>query len=167
MKKILVSVLAVASIAVAANAHAWDDEFDDSSSYSSSKPWKGCYKANRTPQNPHDFNNMSFMTKSGKVPEISQVSSAIVNGLQAAGWKAENLKVDDKQGSLVASTLIRNKHTAIVDIKFDTTKYSITYKDSNNIGAAVCRDGKVWLHPNYNKWVQNLQENIHKQLMDL
>jgi hypothetical protein len=57
------------------------------------------------------------------------------------------------------STLNLRTHTAMVDIPFTASTYSIVYKSSVNLdqqGATI--------HQNYNGWVQNLDQAIRRQL---
>jgi hypothetical protein len=48
---------------------------------------------------------------------------------------------------------------AVVDVNYTPQTYSITYKDSSNLGY----DGQS-IHKNYNGWVQNLDKAIRAQL---
>ena len=49
--------------------------------------------------------------------------------------------------------------TTVVDVKYDTKNYSITYKDSSNLD--YTGDS---IHKNYNGWIQNLNRGINAQL---
>ena len=44
---------------------------------------------------------------------------------------------------------------------FDTEKFSIAYKSSQNLNHDASR-GEI--HPNYNTWVQNLQRDIQTEI---
>ena len=52
--------------------------------------------------------------------------------------------------------------SAVMEIKYDTKQYSITYKDSQGLKY----DGSQ-IHRNYNNWVQNLDNRIRAQLTTL
>ena len=86
-----------------------------------------------------------------------KVEKAIVLACVERGWKAQVLG----PGVIEARLDIRT-HVAIVTIQFDSTHFSIQYKDSENLNY---RDGKI--HPNYNKWVKNLERSIQKQIIVL
>jgi hypothetical protein len=59
----------------------------------------------------------------------------------------------------IVGTLILRTHTAVVDINYDTAKYSVTYKDSKDLEY----DGTN-IHSNYNGWIQRLDNAIRSQL---
>ena len=61
-------------------------------------------------------------------------------------------------GHVEAHLYIRS-HVAIVDITFDESAYSITYKDSENLDY---KDGRI--HRNYNRWVANLNQTLQRRL---
>ena len=61
-------------------------------------------------------------------------------------------------GHVEAHLYIRS-HVAIIDITFDESAYSITYKDSENLDY---KDGRI--HRNYNRWVANLNQTLQRRL---
>jgi hypothetical protein len=63
---------------------------------------------------------------------------------------------------LIEGTLLLRTHMAKVNIKYDTSSYSITYKESSNLDY----DGTN-IHKNYNGWIQNLDKGIRSQLSNL
>ena len=85
---------------------------------------------------------------------LDDVSAAIVRAGSALGWQ---MKVT-KPGHILGTLHLRT-HVAIVDVNYNTTAYSITYKDSTNLDY----DGTN-IHSNYNGWIQNLQKGIQTQL---
>lgn len=82
------------------------------------------------------------------------IKKAIIRAGVALGWK---MKAKEK-GHIVATLFLR-KFVAIVDIKYNTKSYSITYKDSKNLQY----DGTN-IHKNYNGWIKNLDRGIQSQL---
>lgn len=70
------------------------------------------------------------------------------------GWKSKTIA----PGHIEAVIHVRT-HIAKVDIKFDTTSYSIFYKDSKNL---KYKEGKI--HRAYNNWVTNLKNDIEVEL---
>ncbi len=81
-----------------------------------------------------------------------QIQGAIVSGGQTRGWVVKRVGA----GHMEATLFVRS-HMAKVDIRYADGNYSITYKDSQNLGYA---NGKI--HRNYNKWVQNLNMDIQR-----
>ena len=98
---------------------------------------------------------MSFNTD--KKPSMEEVEKAIIRAGASLGWRIKS----QSSGNLNGVLRIR-KHTAIVDIKFDTENYSITYKDSTNLKY----DGTN-IHSNYNGWIDNLSNAINAQLSSI
>ena len=82
--------------------------------------------------------------------QLAQVKSAIMNAGTSLGWQMAELRP-----GLIEGTLNLRKHTAVVDISYSATKYSIVYKSSINLDE---KDGQI--HRNYNGWVQNLSKRI-------
>ncbi len=93
----------------------------------------------------------------GKSLQSSQVRQAIVTAGSALGWKI----VDVKPG-LLEGTLRLRDHTAVVEIPYTTSKYSIIFKSGVNLAE---KDGQI--HKNYNGWVQNLEKGINAALASL
>jgi hypothetical protein len=96
-------------------------------------------------------------TPSGKALQASQVRQAIITAGAALGWRM----VDAGPGHLEGVLHLR-EHTAVVDIPYSATKYSIQFKSGENLKAA---DGTI--HKNYNGWVQNLDRGIRSALATL
>jgi hypothetical protein len=94
---------------------------------------------------------------SGKVLQASQVRQAIVIAGGALGWR-----IADAGPGRLEGTLNLRTHTAVVDIPYSATKYSILFKSGENLKAA---DGNI--HKNYNGWVQNLERGIRTELARL
>lgn len=84
---------------------------------------------------------------------LEQVSGAIKRAGAGLGWQM----IDQGPGQIEGKLFLRS-HMAVVSITFDTKKFSIYYKDSNNLNY----DGKT-IHKNYNGWVQNLEQAILAQ----
>ncbi|HET9470532.1 MAG TPA: hypothetical protein VFO24_05470, partial [Usitatibacter sp.] len=105
----------------------------------------------------YTVNDAVVSTASGKHPSAGQVRSAIITAGTSLGWHV----VDAGPGHL-AGTLHLRTHTAVVDIPYGATKYSILYRSSEDLQAA---DGKI--HRNYNGWVQNLDRQIRTELSRL
>jgi hypothetical protein len=66
------------------------------------------------------------------------------------GWKTQVIGP-----GLIQATLDLRSHQAVVDISYDTHRFSIGYLRSTNLNY----DGTS-IHPNYNSWVGNLEREI-------
>jgi hypothetical protein len=105
----------------------------------------------------YNVSDAPVTTPSGKSLTTAQVRQAIVSSGSALGWKI----VDAGPGRLEGTLNLRT-HTAVVEIPYSATKYSIVYKGGENLKAA---DGTI--HKNYNGWVQNLERGIRASLTAL
>jgi hypothetical protein len=85
--------------------------------------------------------------------KMSQVTKAIKRAGAGLGWAMKTRKA----GHLVGSLAVRS-HRAVVDIRYNTKTFSITYKDSQNLKY----DGTN-IHNNYNGWIQRLRNAILAQ----
>ena len=101
----------------------------------------------------YNVKNSPIVTASGKAPSMQQVQNAILQAGTQLGWQIAN----EKPGKMTGRLNLRT-HQAVVDIDYDTKQYSITYRDSVDLGA---KDGTI--HKNYNSWVQNLDNRIRTQ----
>jgi hypothetical protein len=101
-----------------------------------------------------NVNDAAVSSASGKALTADQVRSAIVRAGAALGW----LMKDDGPGKLTGTLMLRT-HTAVVDIPYSPTTYSIRYKSSVDLQEA---GGQI--HKNYNGWIQNLTRGINAQL---
>ncbi len=93
-------------------------------------------------------------TAAGKTPTNEQVRAAIVRAGAGLGWQM----VDEGPNKLVG-TLVLRTHTAVVEIPYSSSSYSIKYRSSTNLGE---QGGQI--HKNYNGWIQNLNKGITTQL---
>jgi hypothetical protein len=69
------------------------------------------------------------------------------------GWQ-----IDPVSPGLVRATLNIRTHVAVTEIAYDTTRFTIRYVDSRNLGY----DGTS-IHKNYNGWIHNLERAISQQ----
>ncbi len=102
-------------------------------------------------KNVHDA-PMPFTTENK--PSIEQIKKAIIIAGSGLGWRIKS----QSPGHLIGTLNLR-EHTAIVDIKYTTENFSITYNSSTNLNY----DGTN-IHSNYNGWIQNLEKAIIVQI---
>lgn len=96
-------------------------------------------------------------TSSGKALSAAQVRTAIITAGTSLGWRVAEAGPGRLEG-----TLNLRQHTAVVDIPYSPTSYSIKFKRADNLNAT---DNTI--HSNYNGWVQNLDRAIRTELARL
>jgi hypothetical protein len=92
-----------------------------------------------------------------KVLTMEDYKNAIILGGSRRDWTFQ----DEGPGHLVGNVAVRNKHFATVNVRFDTESFSISYKSSQNLNYHA---GRNEIHPNYNSWVRNLQDEIQAEI---
>lgn len=125
-----------------------------------------------------NFDNVGIVTTSGKKLDNDQIKQVISKAAAIHEWTtspAGDYKV-------IAMVDVRGKHTATVEISWTPDAYSIHYKSSVNLnyeekafGPAIQHRtergsfdpapiaDKILvpaIHPNYNKWVETLKQDI-------
>lgn len=96
---------------------------------------------------------------SGKALQASQVRSAIITAGTSLGWRMVDAGPNRLQGTLALRT-----HSAVVEVPYAASTYSINFKSAENLGANGA-DGMI--HRNYNGWVQNLDRAIRTEISRL
>ncbi|NOI68253.1 hypothetical protein [Vibrio sp. 99-8-1] len=86
--------------------------------------------------------------------QSQDVKAAIIKAASARDWLVKEVK----EGELDAKLYVRS-HFAEVSITYSNKFYSINYVRSENLKES---DGNI--HRNYNRWVNNLNVDIQKQL---
>jgi hypothetical protein len=102
----------------------------------------------------YNVQDATIVTNSDKPASATDVKKAILRAGTSLGW---NMK-EEKPGHIIGTLHLRT-HMAQIDIKYNPSSYSITYRDSQNLNY----DGTN-IHGNYNGWVQRLQQNIQSQM---
>jgi ABC-type xylose transport system substrate-binding protein len=102
-----------------------------------------------------DYDKVAVVSSQGMTQDAARraIVSAGVN--QRYPW----VVVGESAGKLTLQSVVRGKHTLVVDVTYDTKAFSIKYAGSTNMNAEVL-DGVQLIHPNYNKWVQQLMQSI-------
>lgn len=107
-----------------------------------------------TTQPIQNLTDVPVTTNSGRHLSATQVRSAIITAGTSLGWQVK----DEGPGRLLGTLHLRT-HTAVVEIPYSASKYSILYKSSEGLDAA---NGQI--HRNYNGWVQNLDRTIRTEI---
>ena len=105
----------------------------------------------------YQVQDAQVVTTSGKALTNAQVRQAIVTAGTALGWT-----VVEAQPGKLEGTLNLRTHTAVVDIPYSATAYSIVFKRGDNLNVEGDK-----IHKNYNGWVQNLDRGIRTELSRL
>jgi hypothetical protein len=101
-----------------------------------------------------NVDNAAVTNASGKPLTHEQVRSAIIRAGSALGWQMK-----DEGPNKLVGTLVLRGHTAVVEIPYSASNFSIRYRSSINLSES---GGKI--HKNYNGWIQNLLKGINTQL---
>jgi hypothetical protein len=101
-----------------------------------------------------NVDNAAVPMVSGKQMTKEQVRSAIIRAGSALGWQ-----IKDESPDKLVGTLVLRAHTAVVDIPYSASSYSIRYRSSINLD-----EGGGKIHKNYNGWISNLNRGIGTQL---
>jgi hypothetical protein len=105
-----------------------------------------------------NYDDLPIATADGKPLTAEQVKNAIIASGGRSRWTASV-----QPGNVVRMTYSPRGHVAVVDVAYTAKTYSIRYADSSNLNYAA--DGKSGvIHPNYNKWVNNLRQAIEVSL---
>jgi len=84
----------------------------------------------------------------------AQVRAAILKAGQQRKWV-----MTDAGPGVIKGRLKSRDHTAEIRITYSANNYSINYENSQNLKA---QGGKI--HKNYNRWVNNLDRQIQRNL---
>ena len=85
----------------------------------------------------------------------------VTKGVLAAG-KSRGWVMDQVRPGVITGSLTTNQHLAEVTVTYDTSRFSITYKNSKNL----LRAGND-IHKRYNTWVNELQAAIQDEMSRL
>ena len=104
-------------------------------------------------------NNLENIAISGSSKNLTmgKVESAIKKACHYHGWTTKKIKP-----GLIEATLLIRSHKAVVNIPFNTKRYSINYKSSTNLDY----DGKN-IHSQYYVWVRNLRKRIDFEIENM
>jgi hypothetical protein len=127
----------------------------------------------------HNVKDAPVKTLSGKELTLDQATKAIVLAGMGLNWEMEVAT----PGHIVGTLNLRS-HQAVVDIPYNTRVYSILYKSSKNLLIPIpssipsntgtrgiddrrnsVQQKKEGIHPNYNSWIENLNNAIRTQFI--
>ena len=105
-----------------------------------------------------NYEDLPATSGDGKPLTAEQVKQAILAGANRGRWIASV-----QPGNVVRLTYSPRNHVAVVDVAYTAKGYSIRYSNSSNLGYGQ-EGGTAVIHPNYNKWVNNLRQAIDSNL---
>ena len=91
---------------------------------------------------------------------LSDYEKAIVRAGTYRRWVAKQIA----PGQLEFTNTIRDKHTVVLDIVFDTETFSIKRKSTTNLR---WNPTTKTIHPNYNFWIDLLEADIKAEIQRL
>ncbi len=112
-----------------------------------------------------NFENQQIKRFDNRLLANDEMLVAVRKAANTKGWR---VTPGYAPNHLIATLNVRNSHKAVVDILFKADTYSITYRDSEYlIYESFPEDrGQVRIHPNYNKWVSELNDEVFNRLQD-
>lgn len=109
-----------------------------------------------------NIENQALARADGKPLTLAQVKQAIVVGsTRQRFWSVSPVK----EGVMVGTLNIKNKHYATVDIVYTTSSFSIKYRESTNLLYQKDENGIDQIHHNYNRSLQSLRQNIAQAIL--
>jgi hypothetical protein len=104
---------------------------------------------------------ISWTAGDGKSVDAETLRKAIISAGQKRQWDM----VPSADGKSIKGSYSwnRNKHTIVLDIRPSATGYSFKYLDSVNMKYEV-ENGVPYIHPHYNRFVDQLIESVRAEL---
>jgi hypothetical protein len=106
------------------------------------------------------FENQPWTAPTNAAFNPARARQAVTRAAQANGWTVETTA----DGRLLATLLVRGKHTINVAVTVMQGAFSVTYAGSHNMNYQKGPDGRDWIHPNYNVWVRTFCNGIRFEL---
>ncbi len=89
-----------------------------------------------------------------------QVRNAIITSLTGRGWT-----IDHSGHGNILSTLNLRGHSATIRVNYNRSTVSIAYVSSSDLEYRL-KDGKPYIHRNYNGWIGYLEQDIRRNLQN-
>jgi hypothetical protein len=105
------------------------------------------------------FDDIAIVTPDGRSLTLEQVQRAVLRAVSSTRqWVPSSPKPNT-----VRATYSKGRHSAVIDVVFTETSYSIKYVDSTDLNYSD-KDGRAVIHPVYNKAVTTLRQSIDAAL---
>jgi hypothetical protein len=108
-----------------------------------------------------ELGRQNAVTADARPMTVDAMRKAIIAGGSVHGWKP----VADQPGVLTLEA-DSGQHQAVVDVAYDAQGWQINYKSSINLNYEHT-DKKTSIHPKYNKWVEELNNEIRRAATNL
>lgn len=108
-----------------------------------------------------ELGRQNAVTADARPITVDAMRKAIIAGGSVHGWKP----VGDQPGVLTLEA-DSGQHQAVVDVAYDAQGWQINYKSSANLNYEHS-DKKTSIHPKYNKWVEQLNNEIRRAATNL
>lgn len=92
---------------------------------------------------------------SAKAQTAEDVRGYIVNGARTLGWTLAG----EKAGQVTLKFNKQNKHEVVISADYNDKGYQLRYVSSSNMNYEE-NGGQREIHPNYNRWINNLIKRI-------
>lgn len=103
-----------------------------------------------------------FSSPDAKPIAANAVRDAIITAGAKRGWMLRG----DAADKVTLAFNKQGKHEAVVDVNFDATGFQLAYVSSHNLNYEETFSGKR-IHPNFNKWLLLLANDISAELVKL
>jgi len=107
-----------------------------------------------------ELGRQAVVTSDSKPLNVPAVRKAIIAGGAVHAWKP----VGDQPGVLTLEA-DSGGHQVVVDVAYDAQGWQIAYKSSANMNYEHS-DKKTTIHPKYNKWIEDLNAEIRRAVLD-
>ena len=91
-------------------------------------------------------------------------SDAVRRAITTAAASRKWTVTDSGTGHMIATLVIRSKHTLVIDIRYTASTLDLRYRDSENLNYHKFDNGGRVIHPAYNTEVKALFDAINAQL---
>jgi len=107
-----------------------------------------------------ELGRQAVVTSDSKPLNVPAVRKAIIAGGAVHAWKP----IGDQPGVLTLEA-DSGQHQVVVDVAYDAQGWQIAYKSSANMNYEHS-DKKTTIHPKYNKWIEDLNAEIRRAVLD-
>lgn len=104
---------------------------------------------------------VTIVTSSGKTLSMEEIRKAMT----IAGGSLQWVITPAGDGKATGTIDVRGKHRLIVDIAYSPKSFAVSYKDSSNLNYGKDLEGVTVIHPNANRWMNNLSDAIRVELL--
>ena len=108
-----------------------------------------------------EWKDVAAVTGSGAPAPAEDIKRAFTVGGTRRGW----VFTDTGPGRMTGKLVVRS-HTLVIDLAYETGKYTLKYVDSTNLDYKD-EDGKKTIHRSYTGWNNNLMNDARAELLRL